>query len=95
MARLEFDVTIRGVALANYGLTEWDTVDGFALMTHGFVYGCPNIWYGPYTSIGTTSITTGWTLSANATLSTTWALVAGATVSTTWTDFSTYNIEDC
>jgi hypothetical protein len=92
MARPGFDVTVRGVALSTIGLTEWNTFDGLGLLTRGLIWECPNIWYGPYTSTGST-ISTNWSLSAA--VSTNWSLCAGTTVSTTWTAFSTYNIEDC
>lgn len=91
----EFDVTVKGVALSTVGLTEGNTIDGLGLVTNGLIWDCQNIWYGPYTSLGATLITTNWTLCAGTTVTTNWTLSVGATVSTTWTPFSTYNIEDC
>ena len=95
MAILPWDVTINGVALSTYGLTSWDTYDGVGLVTDGLLWSCPNIWWGPWNSPGTTSISSTWTLAAGNTIATTWTLAAGNTISTTWVDFSTYNIEDC
>ena len=91
----KFDVTVKGMALETKGLTEWNTYDGFALLTQGLIYGCQNIWFGPWTSTGATVIGTNWTLCAGTTVSTSWSLCAGTTVSTTWTPFSTYYEEDC
>lgn len=93
MAKPLYDVTIKGMALSDRGLTDWNTYDGFGLVTFGFIWGCGNIWFGPYYSNGTTLSTT-WTICAGGTL-TTWTICAGASVATTWTLFTTYNIEDC
>lgn len=93
MAIPSFDVTIKGMALSTDGLTSWDTYEGVGLLTYGFVWPCPGIWYGPYTTPGTTLIQTTW--ASVSLVSTSWTLSPGATVSTTWTNFSTYNIEDC
>ncbi len=92
MAIPKFDVTIYGMALNNFGFTEQDTIDGLGLNTFGLIWGCQNIWFGPYYSSGLT-ISTSWAAAANATVSTVWT--ANATVTTVWTDFSTYYDEDC
>ncbi len=92
MGKPQFDVTIRGVALLNYGLTEWQTVEGVGLLTNGLIWPCASIWYGPITSNGATVVMTTWSLLAAVT--TGWTL-CGPTITTTWTDSSTNNIEEC
>ena len=93
MATPKFDVKISGMALETEGLTEWNTYDAFALLTEGLIYGCQNIWFGPWNSNGDTLISSTWSLCAGTTVSTNWSLCAGVT--TTWTLFSTYYKEDC
>lgn len=93
MAAPPFDVTVKGVALSTVGLTEWNSIDGLGLVTKGLIWGCQNIWYGPWTSTGATQIATSWSLMASPV--TNWTLAPGCSVSTTWTPYSTYNVEDC
>lgn len=87
----QFDVTVKGVALGNYGLTEWQTVSGEGLLTYGLVWPCTSIWYGPITSTGATLISTSWTMLSLPTTS--WTPYAGVT--TVWIEVSTNNIELC
>lgn len=93
MAIPPFDVTIKGVALNTYGLTSWDVYSGLGLLTDGLIWPCPEIWYGPINSPGTTTIMTTWSLIASPVTS--WTLSPGQSTTTVWVDFSTYNIEDC
>lgn len=62
-----FDVKVAGDALLTEGLEGYNTIDGIALVTFGFLFDCSDIW-GPLeanltTSWSTTetSITTTWT----------------------------------
>lgn len=94
MAKPPFDVTLKGVVLQTYGLTDWNVFDGLGLVSDGLIWSCPNIWYGPYNSNGATMISSSWSLYVSCTL-TTWTLYSGTTIVTNWTAFSTYNREDC
>lgn len=94
MAKPSFDVTLKGMALVDQGLTDWNVYDALGLLSLGLVWTGHNIWYGPVNSNGATSISTTWTLAAGSSISTTWSLYAGASITTSWTIFSTYNIED-
>lgn len=88
----QFDVTVRGSALLDNGLTEWQTVEGLGLLTNGLIWPCSSIWYGPLMSTGATMVSTSWSLMAQT--STSWSDV-GAGVSTAWTPSNTNNIEEC
>jgi len=88
----QFDVTVRGSALLDYGLTEWQAVEGLGLLTKGLIWPCTSIWYGPLMSTGATAVTTSWSLMAS--VSTSWTEV-GASITTTWTASNTNNIEEC
>lgn len=95
MAVPPFDVTIKGMALSDQGLTDGNVYDGLGLLTMGLICGCQNIWYGPWSSTGATSISTSWTLFSSGVTTVSWTLYPGPTLPTVWVDFSTYNIEDC
>ena len=90
-----FDVTVKGVALLDKGLTEWDAIDGVGLQTYGFVWGCPNIWY--HGCIYDEFVTlTAWTLSAFPGATTTiWTAYNVSLIPTVWTPYSTEGIEEC
>ena len=87
-----FDVTVKGMALETKGFTEWNTFDGLGLVTQGLIWGCDNIWFGPWTSTGE-SISTSWVSCGSVT--TNWTLVPVVPVVTVWVPFSTNNIENC
>jgi hypothetical protein len=89
-----FDVTVKGYVLETFGLTDRNTIDGIGLNTFGFVWPCDNIWFQPYYSNLSLSISTTWTLAFSSTL-TTWTLAPGWSVGTTWTPFSTEGEESC
>jgi Flp pilus assembly pilin Flp len=93
MAIPQFDVTVRGVALENFGLTETETVEGLGLLTQGLIWPCAAIWYGPIMSTGATTISTTWS-ALGATITTSWTNIS-PTLTTTWVDYSTNGIEDC
>ena len=40
------DVTVRGQALEDFGLSASDTISGIGLVTFGFLWNCPDVW-GP------------------------------------------------
>lgn len=94
MAIPSFDVTIKGMALVDQGLTDWNVYSGLGLLTMGLIWPCPAIWYGPWNSNGATSISSTWSLSFGPVV-TVWTDFVGASIATVWVDFSTYNIEDC
>lgn len=76
------DVLVNGMALNDQGLTDTNTVNGYGLLTFGFVWECGAFWLDPYFSTGA-SITTGWSLYVGMTLATSWSLVSAGT-STSW-----------
>lgn len=88
-----FDVTVKGMALEDKGLTDGNTVDGLGLVTYGLIWGCDNIWYTYYSSNTLASNT--WTLYLGLTVATTWSLCAGASVVTNWSLYTTQGIENC
>lgn len=88
----QFDVTIRGIALSDLGLSEWETISGLGLLTGGLIWPCEQIWYGPVLSNGSTIISTSWSLITMA--ATSWTL-CGATVTTSWTLYNTNFLEEC
>ncbi len=92
MAHL-FDVTVRGVALLDYGLTETQTVEGVGLLTNGLIWPCASIWYGPIMSTGATAVMSTWSLTTGDVL-TNWVFI-GPSVATGWTAQSTNKIEEC
>ena len=92
MAIPPFDVTVRGVALLDYGLTETQTIEGVGLLTYGLVWPCSSIWYGPIVSTGATMVSTSWSTPSLAASS--WSAV-GVTITTDWTSYNTNNIEEC
>jgi|SRR6478736_2744628 len=100
MAKPQFDVTVKGMALETKGLTEWDAIDGLGLLTYGLIWGCQNIWYEGCQCSEYATLTT-WTLSTYPGATTTiWALVdsggGSVTVSpTVWIPYSTEGIEEC
>lgn len=94
MAKPLFDVTVRGVALTTFGFTEWNTISGLGLVTHGLIWECSNIWYPG--CLGCESLSPiAWTLSSYGATATTWTLSSYGSTTTGWTTHSTYGIEDC
>lgn len=69
-----------GVSIVDYGLTAWDAVDGYGLVSRGLLWQLYQIWfdtqyYAPLVTSWANSdtvITTSWT-DDNAVISTTWA----------------------
>lgn len=69
-----------GEAMMNDGLVVRDAVDGFGLMTDGFLWELEAIWIGSQSAISTV-----WSALAGASsLSTSWSPIVGVTV-TNWT----------
>lgn len=93
----KFDVTVKGMALEDEGLSDQNTVDGFALMTQGFIWGCGNIWDAYTTLNGVAPVTTWANYLTNGTPVNTWSYYSstGSTITTIWIDYSTQGIEDC
>ena len=58
------DVTVKGFALASFGLTDSTHISGLGLETRGFVWPCQTWWIMP------TGVTTSWTQPAG--VSTIW-----------------------
>lgn len=92
-----FDVTVKGMALTTHGLTDWNTYDGYGLLTFGLLWACPDIW-SPYWSQDHAPVNS-WTLYATVALPiiTSWTMYSttGATITTGWTTYTTQGIEDC
>lgn len=94
MALPYFDVTVKGVALTTYGLTEWNTVSGVGLATHGLVWECHNIWYPGCANCENATLVS-WTLSTFGATTISWTLSGYGSTTVGWTTHSTYGIEDC
>ena len=89
-----FDVTVYGVALETYGLTEWNQISGLGLVTNGLIWECQNIWFNGCACCWSLA-PTSWTLSSFGVTTTTWTLSSYGSTTTNWTLYSTYGIEDC
>lgn len=81
-----------GMASFTYGLAQVGAINGFGLVTNGFLWQGPGIWFDAETAL---NLSTGWTAasgySGSATLiATGWTAAAGysgssSVISTTWT----------
>ena len=94
----KFNVTVKGMALEDKGISDQNTIDGFGLNTFGFIWGCGNIW-DLYTSLNGLEPVTVWTYysSTGSTVTTNWSFYSstGSTVTTNWTLVSTQGVEEC
>jgi hypothetical protein len=92
MAKPQFDVSVNGVGLNTYGLTDSQSIDGAALLTFGLIWTCGNHWGpAPWSNVTLTS----WLTYSNFTVSTSWSDYGSFGVTTIWTDYTPEGVEDC
>lgn len=53
------DVTVKGLALEDFGLSANNTISGYGLVTFGFLWGCADIWSPAYNAVTTTWVGCG------------------------------------
>lgn len=92
--------TLYGMALLDGGLCQVAQTNGIGLVTFGFVWQGPEIWFFPQEA---QSLTTGWTAAAGYTgsgsaITTSWMAASGyagssLVITTTWTNSTEFGVE--
>jgi hypothetical protein len=92
MAKPKFDVSVNGVGLNTFGLTDKYTIDPWALLTFGLIWQCGNHWGpAPWSNVTLTT----WSAYSNFGVTTSWTDYGAFGVTTTWTDYTPEGVEDC
>lgn len=76
------DITVYGEALETFGFEAYQTIDGFGLLTFGFLWECAQIWTDSESTLATSwtnsesAITTNWS-NSDPSLTTNWSDTTG------------------
>lgn len=76
------DVYPYAMSNVDFGLTVQGAVNGYGLVTHGFLWQLPEIWFAPQSVDGVSS---GWSLQIFGVTTTGWSLQAFGVTQTGWT----------